>query len=425
MNDKFNLNRFIIQQNKYYDLALRELKSGKKKKNWMFFIFPQIQGLGHSPYDTEFSIKSLEEAQSYLKNQILYSHLNELIQILLKNKTNKITDIFDFPDYLKLKSSMTLFHFADPNNQIFQQILDKFYNGEKDENTIKFLNNNHNHNNINNHNNNNHNNNINNNPSKNVTPNVTPTGNNTNDINNNNNINKEEFPYVICNMISSIDGKVTGDFFEEKACEEGLIQFYKFHRELNANAFCCGKNTMNLSFIENNRNEIELKKYKNPQIKIGKDFIYKLDYTHFAVAFDSKGTLLWKNSHIIDEDSGFDKSHIVEVLTENVNNEYLCYLQEIKVSYIFAGKDKIDLKIALKKLKKIFEINVLVLEGGSLLNESFLNEDLIDEINLFIVPLTGGKDSKSLFNNGDVRQFKLNKTTLFEGGVVNLNYIRK
>ena len=203
-----------------------------------------------------------------------------------------------------------------------------------------------------------------------------------------------------------------------------MIQFYKFHRELNADAFCCGKNTMNLSFIDDN-NKIDLNLYKKSNIKIGTDFIYKLTYEHFAVAFDSKGTLLWKNSHIIDEDSGFDKSHIIEVLSENVNIEYLGYLQEIKVSYIFAGKDKIDLNIALKKLKKLFDIKVLILEGGSLLNESFLNEDLIDEINLFIVPLTGGKDSKSLFNNGDVKNFKLNKTSLFDGGVVNLNYVRK
>ncbi len=98
MNDKFNLDRFIKQQNNYgnYNIALRELKSGKKKSNWMFFIFPQIKGLGNSPYDTEYSIKSLEEAQSYLANHILYSHLKELINILLNSKTNQITDIFLF-----------------------------------------------------------------------------------------------------------------------------------------------------------------------------------------------------------------------------------------------------------------------------------------------------------------------------------------
>ena len=410
MNDKFNLNRFITEQNnnRAYEIALKELKSGKKKSNWMFFIFPQIKGLGNSHYDTIYSIKSLEEAQSYLSNPILYSHLEELIKILLNSKTNQITDIFSFPDNLKLKSSMTLFYFADPSNKIFQQMLDKFYNGEKDQNTIKKLN-------ITNNNNNNQNN---------VLDNKILNNNENNNDNNNIIINRDEYPYVICNMISSIDGKVTGDFFEDKNCEEGLIQFYKFHRELNADAFCCGKNTMNLSFIDDN-NKIDLNLYKKSNIKIGTDFIYKLTYEHFAVAFDSKGTLLWKNSHIIDEDSGFDKSHIIEVLSENVNIEYLGYLQEIKVSYIFAGKDKIDLKIALKKLKKLFNINVLILEGGSLLNESFLNEDLIDEINLFIVPLTGGKDSKSLFNNGDVKNFKLNKTSLFDGGVVNLNYVRK
>ena len=91
MNDKFNLNRFITEQNnnRAYEIALKELKSGKKKSNWMFFIFPQIKGLGNSPYDSHYSIKSLEEAQSYLANHILYSHLEELIKILLNLKTIK------------------------------------------------------------------------------------------------------------------------------------------------------------------------------------------------------------------------------------------------------------------------------------------------------------------------------------------------
>ena len=389
MNDEFNLNRFLIQQNnnKNYDLALKELKVGKKKSNWMFFIFPQIVGLGNSPYDDVYSIKSLKEAKSYLENIILYSHLEELLIIILNNKTNTITDIFSFPDNLKFKSSMTLFSIADPTNTIFQKVLDKYYNGEKDENTINIL------------------------------KKLKYEENNEDEEEDKT---KEDYPYVICNMVSSIDGKVTGDFLEENNCNSGLIQFYNYHRNLNADAFCCGKNTMNISFTQDYLPDLSM--YKNSHVKIGKDFIYKLSYTHFAVAYDSNGTLGWKNSHIISDDSAFNKAHIIEVLTEKVNTDYLAYLQDIKVSYIFAGKDKIDIKLSLLKLKKLFNINCLCLEGGSLINESFLNEDLIDEINLFIVPMTGGKDSKSLFNNGEMKNFELVKTSLFEGGVVNVNY---
>jgi riboflavin biosynthesis pyrimidine reductase len=99
--------------------------------------------------------------------------------------------------------------------------------------------------------------------------------------------------------------------------------------------------------------------------------------------------------------------HIIEVLTENVKDEYLAYLQDIKVSYIFAGKEELIIKTALEKLKKLFNINTLLLEGGSIINGAFLKENLVDELSLVYVPLLANKDDKPLFYDSDIKNFEL------------------
>jgi uncharacterized protein (DUF1810 family) len=139
------LNRFIKAQDGIYSKVLSEIKSNKKRSHWMWFIFPQIKGLGSSPMAIKYAIQDLDEAKKYLKHPELSKRLKECIQILLDNKNVDIKEVFGFPDYLKFNSSLTLFWYADNQNEnsIYKKAIDIFYSGEIDIKTIgllKFLN---------------------------------------------------------------------------------------------------------------------------------------------------------------------------------------------------------------------------------------------------------------------------------------------
>ena len=135
MND---LNRFIIAQEESYQIALKEIKNGYKETHWIWFIFPELKDLGRSDTALYYGIKDLNEAKRYLKNDYLRNNLIEISEALLKLDDN-ITDILGYPDNLKVKSCMTLFYYADSNIEIFKKVIDKFYSGEFDNNTIKII----------------------------------------------------------------------------------------------------------------------------------------------------------------------------------------------------------------------------------------------------------------------------------------------
>ena len=138
MEDKYNLKRFIDAQELNYDMALLEIKSGRKRSHWIWYIFPQLEDLGYSATAKYYGIKNIDEAKAYLDNKILKNHLLEISEELSKLDGN-ISNIMGYPDDLKLKSSMTLFSIADPSNDILKKILDKFYDGELDQVTIDLL----------------------------------------------------------------------------------------------------------------------------------------------------------------------------------------------------------------------------------------------------------------------------------------------
>ena len=134
----YDLNRFIEAQKEYYDIALNEIKQGEKRSHWMWFIFPQLKGLGHTDISNYYGIENLEEAKAYLNNSYLYHNLIEISEELLKIKNKTVVEILGFPDCYKLKSSMTLFYLAS-NNELFKKVIDKYYNGELDDLTINML----------------------------------------------------------------------------------------------------------------------------------------------------------------------------------------------------------------------------------------------------------------------------------------------
>ena len=138
-NDPYNLNRFLQAQEHVYSNVLTELQSGHKKTHWMWFIFPQIEGLGHSATARLYAIKSLDEASHYLNHPVLGARLVECSEIVLGIQDRTITDIFGWPDDLKLKSSMTLFSCVANSNPVFGKVLDRYFQGERDTRTVELL----------------------------------------------------------------------------------------------------------------------------------------------------------------------------------------------------------------------------------------------------------------------------------------------
>ncbi len=138
-SDPFQLSRFLEAQEKIYDRALAELNSGRKRSHWMWFVFPQIEGLGFSSTTRYYSIESLQEARQYLDHPVLGKRLRECAETLLALAGLSASSIFGYPDDLKLKSSMTLFASAAGAGSVFTRVLEKYYQGTRDERTLALL----------------------------------------------------------------------------------------------------------------------------------------------------------------------------------------------------------------------------------------------------------------------------------------------
>ena len=131
-----DLSRFLKAQEYDYDQALREIRSGRKRSHWMWYIFPQIQGLGFSSTAQYYAIRDLEEAKEYLAHPVLGARLKEISSALLELEGLSASEIFGYPDDLKLRSSMTLFRLADLDCDIFEKVLEKYYDGKPDDRTV-------------------------------------------------------------------------------------------------------------------------------------------------------------------------------------------------------------------------------------------------------------------------------------------------
>lgn len=140
----YNLQKFVKEYETDYDIALREIKNGRKESHWMWYIFPQLKGLGMSYMAEYFGMSGIDEAKAFLNDPYLGIRIKEISSALLSLKTNDALAVMDYPDNLKLKSSMTLFALASDsdtsNENVFKQVLDKYFNGEYDNLTIELLN---------------------------------------------------------------------------------------------------------------------------------------------------------------------------------------------------------------------------------------------------------------------------------------------
>jgi uncharacterized protein (DUF1810 family) len=139
MKDRFDLQRFVEAQQPVYDSVRAELLAGRKRTHWMWFIFPQVAGLGHSDMARFFAITGIDEARAYLAHPLLSERLAECCKLVAAHDGRAVGDIFAAPDDLKFHSSMTLFEEAAPTGSVFELCLQRFFNGERDDATLKRL----------------------------------------------------------------------------------------------------------------------------------------------------------------------------------------------------------------------------------------------------------------------------------------------
>lgn len=139
MNKETDLKRFIDAQQADYQIALTEVKNSRKRSHWMWYIFPQIQGLGFSSTSKYYAIKDIQEAEAFLQHPVLGGRLVDICKALLELKTSDANRIFGNPDDLKLHSSMTLFSSIPHTDPVFQLVLEKFFRGIKDRNTLQII----------------------------------------------------------------------------------------------------------------------------------------------------------------------------------------------------------------------------------------------------------------------------------------------
>ncbi|RVU00921.1 RibD family protein [Mucilaginibacter limnophilus] len=197
-----------------------------------------------------------------------------------------------------------------------------------------------------------------------------------------------ERPYIICLMQTSVDGKILSEKWGDKPAIKKLAgKFEEIHENIGIGAWIVGRTTMEKDFTD----------FAKPVFKKGhheinrEDFVAKQSADSFAIAIDGGAKLGWKEPTMQGD-------HVITILTEAVPDAYLAHLQDIGVSYIFAGAEEVNLNTALKKLRSLFGIETLMLEGGAHINGSFLNEGLIDELHQLILPIADGTiETSTLF----------------------------
>lgn len=192
-------------------------------------------------------------------------------------------------------------------------------------------------------------------------------------------------PHIICHMMISLDGKIMGDYMNSQAAEDMNNEYDRIHDEFQADAWMCGRITMDDNFTF----------YKAPELDTDAPEVPRTDYIaqpraqSYVVAVDPSGRLGWTENTI----SGYAKrppAHIIEVVTEQVSNAYLAYLRKLGISYVIVGKKQIDCELLAEKLQLLFGIHTLLLEGGGVLNGAFLNAGLVDEVSLVVTAAADG-----------------------------------
>ena len=232
---------------------------------------------------------------------------------------------------------------------------------------------------------------------------------------------KSELPEVHLIIATSLDGKVAGKFLFSQENQKPVGEYFKVYKEINPDAYSIGKTSLELYHSKGFKPN--LAPFKDTTIDYTDNIATKPEYKIFNVVLDRKGVIGWKKAVTFESMEGFNGAHVIEVLTEKAPKPFVAYLKSVGISYIFAGKEEIDLKLALKKLKKNFGIKKLAVCGGSGINGSFYNENLYDQLDIIMSPIVGENEGLTLFGGAkEFRLYKLEGVRTLDHGAVYLKY---
>lgn len=204
-------------------------------------------------------------------------------------------------------------------------------------------------------------------------------------------------PYIICHMLVSGNNKISGSFMYTPETAGLIAEYGRIDRAFNAKAWLCGKTTME-EFSGGKRPYLDKVTVKH----LRSDFIAIKDAFQYVVVIDPKGEVGYEKAYL---EKGGQKSYIIVVLTESIKDAAIAHLQELGISYIFAGEEKLDLGLAMHKLKSLFKIDMLISHGGGYTNGTLLKAGLIDELSLIRVPvIEHNKNEVALFGNEEIPQ---------------------
>ena len=230
-----------------------------------------------------------------------------------------------------------------------------------------------------------------------------------------------ERPYVICHILSSLDGKITGPFMGTEAAGALGAEYGRYRTEMNARALLYGTTTTK-EFTGFRKPVLE----ETEEVPEG-DFVVEDSAKLYYISVDVDGEIGWESGTFCNK--GRTPAHVVEILTDSTPAAYKAYLRKTGVSYIIAGEMRLDCEMALKKLYELFHIERLLICGGGIVNWSFLQAGMVDELSLFLAPVTDGSLGKaSLFTQipslmeGNPVEFRLRETEQIGDGGLRLNY---
>ena len=234
-----------------------------------------------------------------------------------------------------------------------------------------------------------------------------------------------ERPYVICHILTALDGKIDGEFFAMPETLPALKKYGEIRQIYACKATIYGTTTVAEGYSDGIFTEPPICEKVYPR----EDFIADKNADNFIISLDPRGVLKWGSAYL--EKKNRPKSHVVEVLTDGVTDGYIGYLRGLGVSYIFTGKDTVDCGLLLKKLKAQFGLEPVMLAGGGVTNQSFAAAGLIDELSIVIAPTADGDSgSASLFETGGFsapspKAYRLKAVEQGEGDVLWLRYAKK
>lgn len=232
-------------------------------------------------------------------------------------------------------------------------------------------------------------------------------------------------PYIICHILSALDGKITGAFMETEANQNANREFGRIREEYQAQAWLYGTTTTK-EFTGFRKPDLSLLSEEVPD----GDYVAETGWDLYYVSLDTLGEIAWDSG--IYKRAGRLDSHIIEILTEKTPSTYRAYLRKQGVSYILAGVDTLDCKVAIQKLKSLFGIGKMLICGGGTVNWSFLSQGVVDELSLLLSPVADGDpntptifERMEKFDQSKPALFYLKNVSRLPNDVVHLTYITK